>query len=99
MAADIKALLFDVFGTVVDWRNGVAREVEPFLRRHALDVDAFNFADEWRALYAPAMDEVRSGRRQFVRLPKRFHLRNSMNSILAGIDLTHGRTPSMGCCD
>lgn len=68
MPADIKALLFDVFGTVVDWRNGVAREARSFLEHHALDIDAFDFADAWRAQYAPAMDEVRSGRRKFVRL-------------------------------
>lgn len=68
MPAEIKALLFDVFGTVVDWRNGVAREARSFLERHASDIDAFDFADAWRAQYAPAMDEVRSGRRKFVRL-------------------------------
>jgi 2-haloacid dehalogenase len=62
----IEALLFDVFGTLVDWRNGVAREAAPFLARHSADPHAF--ADAWRAGYAPAMEEVRSGRRPFARL-------------------------------
>ncbi|MFP3562005.1 haloacid dehalogenase type II, partial [Paraburkholderia sp. SIMBA_049] len=49
--ADIKALVFDVFGTIVDWRNGVAREAAAFLARHAADLDPFKFADAWRAEY------------------------------------------------
>lgn len=53
-----QALLFDVFGTVVDWHGSVAREV----RRHGLAVDADDFARAWRAGYAPAMDDVRQGR-------------------------------------
>lgn len=64
----IKALLFDVFGTVVDWRGGVARDVGPFLSRHNMAVDATEFADAWRREYSPAMEEIRSGRRSFVRL-------------------------------
>jgi 2-haloacid dehalogenase len=61
-------LTFDVFGTVVDWRGGVAREARPFLDRFAPDADPFAFADAWRRRYSPAMEEVRSGRRPFVRL-------------------------------
>ena len=51
----IKALTFDVFGTVVDWRTGVAREAEAVLgpKGHALDWGAF--ADGWRARYVPAL--------------------------------------------
>lgn len=64
----IKAFVFDVFGTVVDWRSGVAREARPFLNRHAPALDAFDFADAWRREYSPAMEEVRSGRRPYVRL-------------------------------
>lgn len=62
------ALLFDVFGTVVDWRSGVAREAAPFLSRHGVQADAQAFADAWRGRYQPAMEEVRSGRRPFTRL-------------------------------
>ena len=67
--ADVQALLFDVFGTIVDWRSGVAREATPFLVRFAPGpADPAAFADAWRRRYSPAMEEVRSGRRPFVRL-------------------------------
>ena len=65
---DVEALVFDVFGTVVDWRSGVAREATGFLARYAPDADPAAFADAWRRRYSPAMEEVRSGRRPFVRL-------------------------------
>ena len=70
MALDgVRALVFDVFGTVVDWRSGVAREAAPFLAQHGRgDVDPGAFADAWRKRYQPAMEEVRSGRRPFTRL-------------------------------
>jgi 2-haloacid dehalogenase len=61
-----KALGFDVFGTVVDWRSAVARQSRPFLDalgRH--DIDAGLFADGWRARYAPAMRRVNEGAREF----------------------------------
>lgn len=65
----VRALVFDVFGTVVDWRSGVARDVEPFLKKHgAGTVSPTAFADAWRRRYSPAMEEVRSGRRPFARL-------------------------------
>lgn len=65
---NIKALVFDVFGTTVDWRSGVAREATAFLQRHAPHIDAFDFADAWRREYSPAMEEIRSGRRPYTRL-------------------------------
>lgn len=55
---DVRALVFDVFGTVVDWRAGVAREVRRLLGDR---VDPAAFADAWRDRYAPSMDRVRSG--------------------------------------
>ena len=65
----ICAVLFDVFGTVVDWRSGVAREATAFFARHGIaDADAFAFADAWRDRYGPSMEEVSRGRRAFVRL-------------------------------
>jgi 2-haloacid dehalogenase len=65
----VQALLFDVFGTVVDWRSGVAREAAAFLARHGrADLDPHRFADAWRARYQPAMQAVRSGARPFTRL-------------------------------
>ncbi len=64
----VRALVFDVFGTVVDWRGGVAREARPFLERWAPGADPFAFAAAWRRRYQPAMAAVRDGRRPFVRL-------------------------------
>jgi 2-haloacid dehalogenase len=65
----VRALVFDVFGTVVDWRSGVARALAPFLVAHGrADLDPFALADAWRRRYQPAMEEVRSGRRPFTRL-------------------------------
>ena len=63
-----KALFYDVFGTVMDWRRGVARESERILGARGFKLDWLKFADAWRALYQPAMEEVRSGRRSFVKL-------------------------------
>ena len=57
----VKALIFDVFGTVVDWRGSLIREGEELGRRKNLDVDWAAFADEWRGRYAPSMDRVRRG--------------------------------------
>ncbi len=65
----VKALVFDVFGTVVDWREGIARDAAPFLARHGRgDIDPRAFADAWRRRYQPAMEECRAGRRPFTRL-------------------------------
>lgn len=63
-----KALAFDVFGTVVDWRGSVAREAKEFCAAIGADIDPFVFADEWRGLYNPAMEECRAGRRPYTRL-------------------------------
>jgi 2-haloacid dehalogenase len=56
-----RALAFDVFGTVVDWRSSIIRELEEFGQSHGLQQDWPAFADSWRAGYAPAMDRVRRG--------------------------------------
>ena len=64
----VKALLFDTFGTVVDWRGGIARDAGPFLARHGIAADPHAFADAWRKRYRPAMKEVIEGRRPFTRL-------------------------------
>jgi hypothetical protein len=64
----IKALVYDVFGTCVDWRNGVARDAERILKPLGYTIDWLAFADAWRALYQPSMEEVRSGRQPFVTL-------------------------------
>jgi len=64
----VKALVYDVFGTCVDWRNGVARDAERILKPLGYKIDWLAFADAWRALYQPSMEEVRSGRQPFVKL-------------------------------
>ncbi|ORE86528.1 haloacid dehalogenase, partial [Aurantimonas sp. 22II-16-19i] len=78
---------FDVFGTVVDWRSSVTRLAEPFLRRHGVRVDPPIFADEWRALYQPAMERVRSGERAWVKLD--VLNRENLETVLArhGVDV------------
>lgn len=63
-----KAAIFDVFGTVVDWRTGVATEVERAFISKGLRSDPNAFADAWRAEYQPAMARIRDGRRGYVAL-------------------------------
>src|ERR1700685_3543122 len=62
MAVSVKALFFDVFGTLVDWRTSIAREAEAMLKPLGYSLDWLAFADAWRGEYQGAMDEVRSGR-------------------------------------
>jgi 2-haloacid dehalogenase len=68
MSQEVKALLFDVFGTVVDWRYGVVRDVIDIARTTNTDVDAAAFAEAWRADYLPAMDLVRRGELPWTKL-------------------------------
>lgn len=58
-----EALLFDVFGTVVDWRSSIIAELEAFGRARNITADWVAVTDDWRKLYQPSMEEVRSGRR------------------------------------
>jgi 2-haloacid dehalogenase len=64
----VKALIFDVFGTLVDWRTCVARESKAILEPLGFKLDWLAFADAWRAEYQPGMEEVRSGRIPFSKL-------------------------------
>src|ERR1700739_1642319 len=66
--SDVKALTFDVFGTVVNWRDSIAREAKAFLGPKGYDKDWHEFADRWRALYQPAMARVRNGERPWAKL-------------------------------
>jgi len=81
----IKALLFDVFGTLVDWRGSIAREAQAILAPRGVAIDWPALADAWRAQYQPAMDEVRAGRRPFCKLDE-LHRRN-LDAILPGFGL------------
>ncbi len=71
----VKALLFDVFGTLVDWRSGVARDAEAVLKSRGYALDWAVLADAWRGEYQGAMEEVRSGRIPFGKLDV-LHRRN-----------------------
>jgi 2-haloacid dehalogenase len=71
----IRALLFDVFGTLVDWRSSVARETQALLSPLGITLDWLKFADAWRGQYQPAMEEVREGRFPFSKLDL-LHRRN-----------------------
>ena len=80
----MKALLFDVFGTLVDWRTSIARESEAILAPLGYAADWFAFADAWRGEYQGAMEEVRSGRLPFCKLDV-LHRRN-LDRILPRFD-------------
>ncbi|MBZ5592692.1 MAG: haloacid dehalogenase type II [Acidobacteriia bacterium] len=64
----VKALTFDVFGTVVDWRGSIIREGAEWVQKKGLQVDWAKFADRWRAGYGPAMDKVRQGTLPWMKL-------------------------------
>ena len=79
-AALVKALVFDTFGTVVDWRTSVTQEVEGLAKRKGLTVDGAKFADAWRAGYGPSMNRVRTGELPWTKLD-RLH-RMTLDKIL-----------------
>lgn len=81
--AALKALTFDVFGTVVDWRGSIVREVAAL----ALPVDPARFADAWRAGYQPAMQTVRDGRSPWAPLDV-LH-RRILDSLLEQFQIPH----------
>ncbi len=83
-AVDVRALVFDVFGTVVDWRGGVAREV----RRLLPGTGAEAFADAWRERYAPSMNRVRRGERVWANLDT-LH-RESLDALLTEVGQAPG---------
>jgi 2-haloacid dehalogenase len=81
----IKALVFDVFGTLVDWHGSIAREAREVLSPLGVSLDWFAFAQAWRAQYQPAMEDVRSGRLPFSKLDV-LHRRN-LDVVLREFDL------------
>ena len=98
----VRALFFDVFGTLVDWRTSVAREAENILGTLDHQLDWIAFADAWRAEYQPGMEEVRSGREPFakldvlhrqglVRLLPRFDLQSLSDDVLDDLTLVWHR--------
>ena len=85
-ALPVKALVFDVFGTVVDWRASVAAQVEDLARQKGKTIDGGAFADAWRAQYAPSMNRVRTGELPWTTLD-RLH-RMSLDGLLPKFGLT-----------
>ena len=71
----IKALLFDTFGTVVNWRGSVIDDFRSFGRRVGLDVDWEAFVDEWKAAYRPGMDAVRTGKWPWTRVDRIYRMK------------------------
>ena len=59
--SDIRALVFDVFGTVVDWRTSISRQAAEFGSKHGVEADWNQFADDWRAGYGAGMAKVNAG--------------------------------------
>jgi 2-haloacid dehalogenase len=93
MALDgVRTLVFDTFGTTVDWRTGIARDAAPFLAEYGSDAQPEVFADAWRRRYGPAMEEVRSGRRPFTRLDV-LH-RENLVAILPDFGIDPDRVPA-----
>jgi len=83
----VQALLFDVFGTLVDWRTSIAREARGLLGAQGVAIDWEAFADAWRDQYQPAMEQVRSGRLPFSKLDA-LHRRN-LDVVLDRFELNH----------
>jgi len=68
MTSPTRALIFDVFGTVVDWRGSIVAEGEVWGKSIGLAIDWARFADRWRSGYAPAMNQVRRGELPWTKL-------------------------------
>jgi 2-haloacid dehalogenase len=84
--SQVKALVFDTFGTVVDWRSSVAREAEALAKRKGVTLDAAKFADAWRAGYGPSMNRVRTGELPWTKLDA-LH-RMTLDTILVDFKFT-----------
>lgn len=98
----VRALFFDVFGTLVDWRSSVAREAELILSPRGAKLDWAAFADAWRGQYQPGMEEVRAGRLPFAKLDvlhrrnlervlPRFHLQDLSDETLRALNFAWHR--------
>lgn len=83
---ELKALFFDVFGTVVDWRTSIIRELKAFGLRRGVEADWTRFADDWRAMYQPSMEGVRRGDREWRNLDT-LH-RESLINLLSRYSVT-----------
>lgn len=85
---EVRAVMFDVFGTVVDWRTSIANEVKQI--SELAHVDSGKFADRWRAMYQPAMEQIRNGSRPWTKLDD-LHYENLLEVLKEfGIDSLSG---------
>ena len=84
---EVKALFFDVFGTLVDWRSSIATEARNILSFSGIAIDGDVFADAWRDQYQPTMEEMRSEHRPFSKLDV-LHRRN-LDVVLKAFALDH----------
>ena len=66
--ADLKVCIFDVFGTVVDWRGSLIEDLPKLGKKYGMDTDWTSFADDWRGLYQPQMGRVRKGELPWTRI-------------------------------
>lgn len=87
MTQDIDLLVFDVFGTVVDWRGSIIAEGESVWKPLGLDIDWGQFVDQWRAGYQPAMDRIRKGDAEWASIDT-LH-RQILDDLLIQFDVQH----------
>ena len=78
---DVKAILFDTFGTVTDWRTSILEDFRTFGKRKALNADWEALLDEWKTGYRPGMDAVRSGEWPWTRVDAIY--RRKLDEILS----------------
>ena len=93
---DVQVLVFDTFGTVVDWRSAVIAEGEQLGRAKGLKVDWAAFADAWRAGYGPSMNRVRTGQLPWTKLDGLHRMTPSLNAssrplFIGGLHLISSR--------
>ncbi len=89
----IQALIFDVFGTLLDWHGGVAREAVRLLAPFRPDLDGAAFARAWRDRYQPGMEPIRQGARSYADLDT-LHA-ESLDGVLAGLHLAETVPPEV----
>ena len=90
--SDLKVCIFDVFGTVVDWRGSLIEDLPKLGKKYGLDTDWTSFADDWRGLYQPQMGRVRKGELPCKRYGRAVRARPGITSVLlpvgSGIEIS-----------